>query len=319
MQERTLTVRVARIARETPEILSFELVHPQGRPLPGYEPGAHIDVRMPGGFARQYSLARASAGAHGRYVIGVKREAASRGGSAAMHERLREGDLLPISSPRNHFPLQVGAARHLLLAAGIGMTPLLAMAQALAQQGAVFTLCVFARSRAHVAFAQALTDPLLAPHVRLHLDDGAAHERIDVAELLAVHAAGTHLYMCGPAGFMEVVRRASAHWPEEAVHAEYFAAPTDEAMPAGQPFTLRLARRGIEVPVAADQTAVDALHDVGIDIPVSCEQGLCGTCVVPADGRTAEHRDHCLTTSERRHKVALCCSRAQAAELVIDL
>ena len=322
MTERTLTVRVARIARETPEILSFELAHPWGRPLPAYEPGAHIDVKMPGGFSRQYSLARAAEGAPASYVIGVKREGASRGGSASMHERVREGDLLPISTPRNHFPLQPDAAHHLLLAAGIGMTPLLAMAQSLAGRGAAFTLCVFARSRAHVAFAEALRDPRLAPHVRLHLDDAGEGEppaRIDLGELLAVHAPGTHLYMCGPGGFMDAVRRAAAGWPEGCVHAEYFAAPTDAAAPAGKPFTLRLARRGITVPVAADQTAVDALHDVGIDIPVSCEQGLCGTCVVEGEGEGAEHRDFCLSGAERRHKVVLCCSRAKGAELVLDL
>ena len=134
--ERTLTVRVTRIARQTPEILAFELAHPWGRALPGYEAGAHIDVHMPGGFSRQYSLARApSAGAVSSYLIGVKREAASRGGSASMHERVREGDLLPISTPRNTFPLQAQARHHLLLAGGIGMTPLLAMAQALAARG----------------------------------------------------------------------------------------------------------------------------------------------------------------------------------------
>ena len=318
MVERTLTVRVARIRRETPEILSFELAHPWGRELPGYEAGAHIDVRMPGGFARQYSLARAP-GMAGSYLIGVKREGASRGGSAAMHERVRVGDLLPISAPRNTFPVHAGARRHLLLAGGIGMTPLLAMAQALARQGADFELCVFARSREHLAFAEEIA--ALAPHARLHLDDGdAQHDnRIDLRALLAGQGPGTHLYMCGPAGFMNAVRQAAAHWPEDMVHAEYFAAPDDNARPAGRPFTLQLTKRGFSVPVAADQSAVDALHDFGIDIPVSCEQGLCGTCVVPAEGGSAEHRDFCLTSTERRQQVALCCSRARERELVIHL
>jgi len=318
MVERTLTVRVARIRRETPEILSFELAHPWGRALPGFEAGAHIDVKMPGGFARQYSLARAP-GHDDRYLIGVKREAASRGGSASMHERVREGDLLPISAPRNTFPVQSGGQRHLLLAGGIGMTPLLAMAQSLARQGADFLLCVFARSREHLAFADALAAPELASHVRLHFDDGESGEKIDLPALLREHAQGTHLYMCGPAGFMAAVRKAASHWPEDSVHAEYFAAPNDSSVPAGRPFNLRLTQRGFSVPVAADQTAVDALHDFGIDIPVSCEQGLCGTCVVPAEGEGAEHRDFCLTTAERRHKVALCCSRAGGQELVIHL
>jgi ferredoxin-NADP reductase len=320
--ERTLTVRVERILRETPEILAFELAHPWGRTLPGYEAGAHIDVHMPGGFSRQYSLARWSSDAASNaasYVIGVKREAQSRGGSASMHERVREGDLLAISAPRNTFPLREAATRHLLLAGGIGMTPLLAMAQALAARGADFTLCVFARSEEHLAFAGALHSPTLAPHLRLHLDQGDATQRIDLHALLAARAPGTHLYVCGPGGFMKAVREAAAHWPEDALHAEYFAAPADANTSTGLPFTLKLAQRGITVPVAADQTAVDALHEVGIDIPVSCQQGLCGTCVVEGDGEGAEHRDFCLTGTERRTKVALCCSRAKGQELVLQL
>jgi vanillate O-demethylase ferredoxin subunit len=317
--ERTLTVRVERITRQTPEILAFELAHPWGRPLPGYEAGAHIDVHMPGGFSRQYSLARAPSGAAAPYLIGVKREAQGRGGSASMHERVREGDLLAISAPRNTFPLREAASHHLLLAGGIGMTPLLAMAQALAARGAPFTLCVFARSEEHLAFAAALRAPALAPHLRLHLDQGNAAQRIDLRALLAERTPGAQLYVCGPGGFMQAVREAAAHWPEDALHAEYFAAPADAGAATGLPFTLRLARRGITVPVAADQTAVDALHDVGIDIPVSCQQGLCGTCVVEGDGTAAEHRDFCLTASERRHKVALCCSRASGTELELQL
>lgn len=317
MLERTLTVRVARVARQTPDILSFELAHPAGRALPGYQAGAHIDVHMPGGFMRQYSLAHEGGEAPSSYVIGVKREAPGRGGSTSMHARVREGDLLPISAPRNTFPIRAEAKRHLLLAGGIGMTPLLAMAQALARAGADFTLCLFARSREHLAFAEALRAPALAPHVRLHLDQGDPEQRIDLHRLLAERAPGAHLYVCGPAGFMAAVREAAAHWPEEAVHTEYFAAPVDAAGSTGKPFVLRLARRGITVPVAADQTAVDALHDVGIDIPVSCEQGLCGTCVVAADGAAAEHRDFCLTRAERAGKVALCCSRAKGGTLVL--
>lgn len=322
--ERTLTVRVERISRQTPEILAFELAHPWGRALPGYEAGAHIDVHMPGGFSRQYSLARwslsnAPSNAASSYVIGVKREAESRGGSASMHERVREGDLLAISAPRNTFALREEAGHHLLMAGGIGMTPLLAMAQALAARGASFTLCVFARSEEHLAFADALHSPALAPHLRLHLDQGGASQRIDLRALLAERTPDTHLYVCGPGGFMKAVRQAAAHWPEDTLHAEYFAAPTDANTSTGLPFTLRLAQRGISVAVAADQTAVDALHEVGIDIPVSCQQGLCGTCVVEGDGEGAEHRDFCLTGSERRHKVALCCSRAKGRELVLQL
>ncbi|ABM58872.1 PDR/VanB family oxidoreductase [Verminephrobacter eiseniae] len=319
--QRRLTVRVARIWRQTPHILAFELTHPWGRPLPGYEAGAHIDVHMPGGFSRQYSLALAPPAAAPvmSYLIGVKREAASRGGSASMHERVRTGDLLAVSAPRNTFPLCPQAAQHLLLAGGIGITPLLAMAQALAARGANFRLCVFARSREHLAFADALRAPALAPRLRLHLDQGEAAERIDLHALLAERAPGAQLYLCGPGGFMQAVRDAARHWPEDALHAEYFAAPADADQSAGQPFTLRLAQRGISVPVAADQSAVDALRQVGIDIPVSCQQGLCGSCVVPGDGAGAEHHDFCLTASERQTRLALCCARAKGQELVLQL
>jgi ferredoxin-NADP reductase len=318
--ERMLTLRVARITRQTPDILAFELAHPRGGRLPAYEAGAHVEVQMPGGFARPYSLACSAARSGGRYLIGVKREPASAGGSAAMHERVQEGDLLCVSAPRNTFALQRGAHHHLLMAGGIGLTPLLAMAQSLLDAGEPFTLCVFARSAEHLPFAQALSEPRLAPHVRIHLDDGTPEQKIDLRQLLAPEAAGTQLYLCGPGGFMQAVRDAAAHWPEDSIHAEFFAAPAgDDAAVAGKAFTLALTRSGIRVPVAADQSAVQALHDMGIVIPVSCEQGLCGTCVVDAQGEQAEHRDHCLTSAERCHRVALCCSRACGDTLTVHL
>lgn len=321
MTARTLTVRVARIEAMTPDIRAFELVHPWGGMLPGYAAGAHLDVHTPGGFMRPYSLARAAApGPVARYVIGVKREPASRGASAALHERVREGDLLAVGTPRGSFGLQPGA-RQLLVAGGIGLTPLLAMAEQLQQEHRDFTLAVFARSRAHLAFADALA--ALGPRVRLHFDDPAAPEKIDLATLLAGAPADGRLYLCGPAGFMQAVRRAAAHWPEDRVHAEHFAPPDGEGDRAdGAAFTLRLARRGVSLPVAAGQSAVEALAGIGVDIPTSCEQGLCGTCVVGwrAEGDAPEHRDFCLTGGERRHQVALCCSRAAAGgTLVVDL
>ena len=330
MLDRILTVRVDRITRLTPEVSSFELVHPAGRPLPPYTAGAHIDVHLPGGFTRTYSLARApqpavggadgAAGDEGvaRYVIGVKREPASRGGSASLHERVREGDLLPIGSPRNAFPLHAGGRHHLLLAGGIGLTPLLAMAQQLAAEGAPFELCVFARSRALLPFATELA--ALRPAVRLHLDDPATPEKLDLRALLAAPEPGTHLYLCGPAGFMQAALDAAAHWDEDRIHLEYFAPPTqDDGQAEDRPFVLKLARRGIEVTVPADASAVDVLHDLGIDVPTSCAQGVCGTCVVPWTAGEPEHRDHCLSATERRHRLALCCSRAKSAVLEVDL
>ena len=322
MLDRILTVRVSRIRHETPEISAFELTHARGQALPGFSAGAHIDVHLPGGFMRQYSLAQATpqADACERYVLGVKREPLSRGGSQAMHQRVGVGDLLAVSAPRNTFPLHPQARRHLLLAGGIGMTPLLAMAQQLAHDGADFQLCVFARSREHLAFAEALADPALAPHVRLHFDAADAVEKIDLRALLASHAAGTHLYLCGPAGFMQAVRLAAAHWPDNCVHLEYFAPPQGDAdAGANEAFTLHLAQRGISVEVAADQSAVQALHDLGLDVATSCEQGICGTCVVGYSNGEPEHRNFCLSATERTKKMALCCSRAKSGTITIDL
>jgi len=324
MLDRTLTVRVARIDALTPEIRAFELVHPWGRALPGWAAGAHIDLHTPGGFMRQYSLASAppAGGAPMRYLIGVKREPVSRGGSLALHEQVAEGDLLAISAPRNTFPLHRQARHHLLLAGGIGLTPLLAMAEQLSREGAAFTLAVFARSRSHLPFAEPLA--ALGARVRLHLDDPAAPEKLDLARLIGESPEGSHLYLCGPGGFMQAARTAAAHWRDDSVHLEYFAPPSSGADDApSEPFVLRLAQRGISVPVAAGQSAVEALHDLGIGVPTSCEQGVCGTCVVPWLARPGsgapEHRDFCLSATERQRRVALCCARATSGTLTIDL
>lgn len=324
MSDRTLTVRVDAVTRMTDEVSAFELVHPAGLALPGYAAGAHIDVHLPGGFTRSYSLARAPqadapGGGETRYVIGVKREAGGRGGSAAFHERVRRGDLLAIGSPRSALALAPQATHHLLLAGGIGLTPLLAMAQQLHREGAGFTLCVFARSREHLTFATALQ--ALGADVRWHFDDPPAAPKIDLRALLGAPAPaqGTHLYLCGPAGFMQAALEAAAHWPEASIHREYFAPPEPRAEAQDQPFVLRLSGRGVEVTVQADQSAVDALHDLGIEVPTSCAQGVCGTCVVPWTAGEPEHRDHCLSATERQRKVALCCARAKSAMLEIDL
>jgi vanillate O-demethylase ferredoxin subunit len=327
MSTRVLTLRVARIVPLTPEVRAFELVHPRGLPLPPYTPGAHLTVHTPGGFARPYSLARAPRGGdagESGYLIAVRREPAGRGGSAAMYDRVHEGDLLAVDAPRNAFPLRAEARRHLLLAGGIGLTPLLAMAEALARDGADFTLAVFARSRAHLAFADALA--ALGDRVIRHFDDPAAAARIDLGALLADRPEGAHLYLCGPPGFMAAARRAAAHWPDVAIHAEHFAPPSDDAgshAAAAEPFTLRLLRRGVDVPVEAGQSAVAALRDIGIDVPTSCEQGVCGSCVVDWHGAPGAgpplHRDHCLSATERAHRVALCCSRAEGSVLAVGL
>ncbi len=317
----TLQVRVARKAFEAEGICSFELVSADGRPLPAFSAGAHIDVQVPGGPTRPYSLCNDPAEGH-RYLIAVLKDAASRGGSAGLHERVNEGDLLAISAPKNHFALAHEAKRHLLLAGGIGITPLLCMAERLATAGADFDLHYCTRSEARTAFRLRIASSAYAPHVRFHFDDGAPAQRLDIASLLATPVPGQHLYVCGPQGFMDAVLATARRngWPEAQLHYEFFgAAPA----PTGgdRDFEVMLASSGRVVPVPAGKTVVQALADAGVSVMTSCEQGVCGTCLTRVIDGQCDHRDQYLTPEEQaaNDQFLPCCSRAKTARLVLDL
>jgi vanillate O-demethylase ferredoxin subunit len=318
-----LEVLVARKTLEAEGVAGFELVSAEGGELPAFSAGAHLDVHLPGGLVRQYSLCNPPGERH-RYRIAVQREPQSRGGSAAMHA-LAEGDRLRISEPRNHFPLAAGEAPALLVAGGIGITPLLCMAQALAARNAPFSLHCCSRTRARLAFADLLCAPPLAAHTRLHLDDGPGDQRFDPQAVLAACSPDTHLYVCGPAGFMDQVLDTARRggWSEARLHREYFSAPATSApsATADGSFELLLQRSGRVVRVAADRTALQALQDAGVDVPSSCEQGICGTCLTPVLDGEPDHRDLYLTDGEhaRNDCFTPCCSRARSARLVIDL
>lgn len=315
-----LTVKVLRKTQEAQDIASFELARVDGGPLPAFSAGSHIDVQIPGGLTRQYSLCNDDQESH-RYRIAVLRDAASRGGSQGMHEQVKEGDLLTISTPRNHFPL-VRAERTLLLAGGIGVTPLLCMAQRLATLGADFELHYCARSAERMAFRAEIAAAPWAQRVHLHFDDGEAAQKLDAASLLAAPAASTHVYVCGPTGFIDhVVGTAKAQgWDKANVHLEYFgAAPQDTANDGS--FDVRIASSGQTLRVAKDQSVVQALLAHGIEILTSCEQGVCGTCVTRVLEGECEHRDLYFTDEEKaaNDQFTPCCSRAKSAVLVLDL
>ena len=314
------SVRIARKTVEAQDICSFELVDPAGRPLPRFAAGAHIDVHLPGGLVRQYSLCNDPAETQ-RYLIAVLHEAASRGGSAGMHA-LAEGALLTIGEPRNHFPLADAATHHLLLAGGIGVTPMLAMAEQLVRSDASFELHYCARSRARAAFVERLERSAFASLATLHLDDDDASQRLDLVARLQASAPGTHLYVCGPSGFMDwlLATARAAGWADQRLHREYFsAAPVDTSSDGA--FEVQIASTGAVIPVAADQNVVAALAACGIEIPVSCEQGVCGTCVTRIREGMPLHRDMFLTPAEqaRGDQFTPCCSRATSARLVLDL
>ncbi|WP_018227621.1 PDR/VanB family oxidoreductase [Methyloversatilis universalis] len=316
----TLQVRVARREAEAEGIARFELVSADGAPLPAFTAGSHIDVLLGDGLTRQYSLCGHPAD-RSRYQLGVLLDPASRGGSRAMHA-LAEGATLAISAPRNHFELAADARHHLLLAGGIGVTPLLCMAEQLAADGAEFTLHYCTRSLARTAFRGRLANAEWAGRVSLHHDDGDASQSIDMKGVLATPEPGTHLYVCGPRGFMDAVlatARAQG-WPEDRIHYEFFGA-TVVTTDADADFDVKLARSGRVIPVRREQTVAQALAAAGVDLPVSCEQGVCGTCLTRVIDGTPDHRDMYMTPAEQAKNDCFtpCCSRSLSPLLVIDL
>jgi vanillate O-demethylase ferredoxin subunit len=314
----SIEVRVARKIREAEAICSYELVRVDGAALPPFEAGAHIDVRLPNSLVRQYSLCNAPGETH-RYLIGVLRDAASRGGSQAMHDEVDAGSVLEISEPKNHFPL-VEARRTLLLAGGIGVTPILAMAESLAGKDADFEVHYCARSPERAAFRERIGASRFAGQVHFHYDGDA--RTLDLARLLAAPEPDTHLYVCGPQGFIDhVLGSAAAHgWPAAQLHVEYFGAAAVDAS-ADQPFAVKLASTGRIVAVPAGQTVIKVLAEHGVDIPYSCEEGVCGTCLTPVLEGVPDHRDMYLTDEEQaaNDRFTPCCSRARTPVLVLDL
>ncbi|NCT97478.1 MAG: oxidoreductase [Comamonadaceae bacterium] len=313
-----MKLRVRSITHEAEGILSFDLVDPAGAPLPAFEAGAHLDVRVPGtSMSRRYSLCGPT-GDTRRWRIAVLRVAHSRGGSRAMHERVRPGDLLEVSGPHNFFPLQEQAERSLLLAGGIGVTPLLAMLHRLRALGRPVVLHYCAQSPERTAFRE-LLEPLVGEGlVHFHHDNGDPRTGLDIEALLRQAPDGTHLYYCGPGGFMQAVQRASAHWPEGSVHCEYFgaepAAPAPSVAPGagdGDGVPVRLLRSDRTLRVRPAQTLLQALREAGVDCPSSCEAGVCGTCQVAYRDGTPEHNDLILSEEERASQVLVCCARAR--------
>lgn len=316
--ETRLQVRVARRRTLAEDILGLTLAPLDDTPLPPAAAGAHVDLVLPNGLVRQYSIARSS---EAGYELGVLRDPASRGGSACVHTELAEGATLSISAPRNLFPLADGARRSLLFSGGIGITPIIAMADALHAAGAEFELHYCTRAKNRTAYVDRLAAAPYAGRVHLYHDDQPEAGKLDARAVLASPAADTHLYVCGPNGFMDHVTDTAraADWAEANVHSERFAAPSTATADGGS-FEMVVNSTGQTIHVAADQTAISALLAAGIDVPLSCEQGICGTCVTGVLDGVPEHRDMFLTEAERAaNKVFTpCCSRGKG-RLVLDL
>lgn len=313
-----MEVTIHQIHQHNSQINSFELMSCNGEPLPPFKAGAHIDVHIGEGLIRQYSLANCSSEQH-RYVIGVLNDPNSRGGSRFMHEQLQVGQRIQISEPRNLFELNTELEHAVLCAGGIGITPILAMAKELKRLNKSFKLFYFVKTRSAVAFHEDLN--LLGDSVHLHIDDEAA-THCNLLSALAQSDLAHHVYVCGPQGFMDFVIQTAQQqsWPETHIHKEHFSAPAIDTSEDGS-FNIKVKKTGQLIHVAQDQTAVQALEAAGVSIPVSCEQGICGTCLVKVVEGEIDHRDMYLTEEEQaaQDQFTPCCSRAKSKMLVIDL
>jgi len=313
-------LQVASTGREALGICCFDLIDPTGAPLPAFEAGAHLDIMLPGNRTRQYSICSDPAD-NKRYRLAVLRTADSRGGSVLMHE-LRVGDLLEVSQPKNRFPLAKRAGKTLLLAGGVGITPLISMAYVLWSRGAIFELHYCARSAAHAAFAGELRSVPFAHRVQMHYSRAGDGRRLDIPALLKTHDCGTQLYVCGPQAFIVAALSGarSLGWPAENLHSEMFSAAI-ASRESDSEFEVELARSGRIVKVPKDRTITEALRAERIEVTVSCEQGVCGTCITTVLRGTPDHRDSYLTAEEkaRNDRFTPCCSRSRSSRIVVDL
>jgi vanillate O-demethylase ferredoxin subunit len=320
-----IAVRVDRVTDETDDIRVFHVSRLDGSTFDAYEPGAHVDVMLQDAPVRQYSLCGRPTDRH-VLCFAVKHETQSRGGSRAIHQRLAVGSQFDISLPRNLFRLSAGAQEHVLIAAGIGITPLLSMAyHLLALPDVRFTLHYFIRSPAQAAFIPLLSTAPFAPHVVMHT--GVTRDTLDAALTDVFQACGpdAHAYTCGPSGFMErVVAIGERTHSADNLHLERFSAdpaPAPASDAAIDTFDVVLASSGRRVSVGPDSTIVEALAAIGVEIDTSCGEGICGTCIVDVIDGTPDHRDHCLSKAERAANKTLCCcvSRSHSAVITLDL
>ncbi|UQS24319.1 PDR/VanB family oxidoreductase [Amycolatopsis thermalba] len=309
-----VTLQVTAREQRAEGVLALTLSRPDGGRLPDWTPGAHIDLVLPNGETRQYSLCGDRWDAH-RYRIGVLREPAGRGGSAYVHDHLRVGDRVGVGGPRNNFPL-VPSDRYLFVAGGIGITPLLPMIHQADLLGADWTLLYGGRRRASMAF----TDELAGYGDRVHLVPEDEHGLLDLASWLGTPRPGTRVYCCGPAPLLAAVETACQSWPPHSLHVERFTA-REQAPVRDEPFEVELRRTGATVTVTPEVSVLDAVRGAGVDVLSSCRQGTCGTCETGVLAGIPDHRDSILADHERADGdcMFVCVSRSRTDRLVLDL
>jgi tetrachlorobenzoquinone reductase len=308
-----LETRIDTIRYLAEDTHAYEFVSRSGEALPAASPGDHIDVHLPNGLMRQYSLSELRPN---RYVIAVKREPASRGGSRFMHEQIRVGSHLRVSEPRNNFPFERGAAHSVFFAGGIGITPIMTMVEHAAANRMSWELHYATRSN-DAAFTDSLSRH--GEQVRFWGRRRTAAQPLDIAALIGSANPGAHFYCCGPESMIAAFREAAKYIPEERVRFERFGAMTAEGNHNG--LTVVLARSGREVRVPPKTGILDALIAEGLDLPFSCQQGICGQCETKILEGTPDHHDQILTKEERASgtTMMICCSGSKGDRLVLDL
>lgn len=299
-------------ARDT-NLFDFERI--DGRALPEATPGAHITIALPNGLERQYSLVLCGERSQ-RYTVGVKLDPASRGGSRYMHESLRVGSELCVSGPLNNFPLSPDPAPAVFIAGGIGITPIYSMVHERIRRRLPWSLHYACRSRADAAFLQELGR---YREVHLHFDEEQAGRVLDIAAIVAAQPREAHLYCCGPAPMLAAFEAVTGGRPPERVHVEYFTARHEAATEGG--FVVELARSGREFLVPPGRTILQVLREAGIDVPSSCEEGVCSACETRVISGVPDHRDSVLSPDERaaNRTMMICCSGCKGDRLVLDL
>lgn len=309
-------LRVTNAGQIADGIFGFELRAPDGGELVPFTSGSHVIVRTPSGDERKYSLSNDPA-ERDRYVIAVKREANGRGGSLSMADGLHVGDTLSVSEPHDDFPLVPSSAGYVLIAGGIGITPIISMARHLLSEGrGNFRLYYLTRDAASTAFLEDLRAPEFTGKVVVHHDGGDPAQGYDLWPILEKPRG--HVYCCGPRGLMDAVRDMTGHWSSSAVHFEAFV-DGSQPQPNDEPFTVRIAKTGETIDVPVGTSILEALRKAGHAVPYSCESGSCGSCRTQLVSGDVEHRDFVLTPDEYATNIMVCVSRGRGGEVVIDL
>ena len=313
-----ITVLVADVRAEAKDVITLELRPVGGGDLPAFTPGAHLDLHLPNGMMRNYSLTN-DWRERNRYVVGVGRAADSRGGSSFIHSSVRAGMQIKISAPRNNFALDEDSASFLFIAGGIGITPIMAMVRWCIANGKPWRLIYAARSRQRTAFYEELC-ALGADRVHFHFDDEAG-QVLDVSEAISDRAEGESIYCCGPTPLMEAVKALTESLPSGTVRFEWFTVPESDEPQDSSSFTVRLERSQVEFEIPEQKSILEVLEDHGFELPFSCREGLCGTCVTNVLEGEPDHRDYVLSDEERESgkMMTICCSRSKTPSLTLDL